>query len=178
MTCENACVYIYIFSDRDIFTVYIQTLSSKLDGSFEWLYNIGSFFSPKTAYINDLDVFGPLQTFVRVIWPISTHLRRIFFVRRSPTKTHNTPFVCEGVGLGWVWVWETSSELNISMILGKSHFCSTTFPVNGWSSKLVGLWGLVSLTWRIIPFSKWLITMISKSPKWCYSPSKWPKWMA
>jgi len=30
-------------------------------------------------------------------------------------------------------------------------------------------------TWRIIPFSKWLITMVSKSPKWGYSPSKWPK---
>ena len=29
-------------------------------------------------------------------------------------------------------------------------------------------------TWRIIPFSKWLITMVSKSPKWGYSPSKWP----
>ena len=31
--------------------------------------------------------------------------------------------------------------------------------------------------WRIIPFSKWLITMVSKSPKWGYSPSKWPKWL-
>ena len=34
-----------------------------------------------------------------------------------------------------------------------------------------------SLTFRIIPFSKWLITMVSKSPKWGYSPSKWPKWL-
>ena len=32
-------------------------------------------------------------------------------------------------------------------------------------------------TWRIIPFSKWLITMVSKSPKWGYSPYKWPKWL-
>ena len=32
-------------------------------------------------------------------------------------------------------------------------------------------------TWRIIPVSKWLITMVSKSPKWGYSPSKWPKWL-
>ena len=31
-------------------------------------------------------------------------------------------------------------------------------------------------TWRIIPVSKWLITMVSKSPKWGYSPYKWPKW--
>ena len=29
-------------------------------------------------------------------------------------------------------------------------------------------------TWRIIPGSKWLITMVSKSPKWGYSYSKWP----
>ena len=27
--------------------------------------------------------------------------------------------------------------------------------------------------WRIIPVSKWLITMVSKSPKWGYSPYKW-----
>ena len=32
-------------------------------------------------------------------------------------------------------------------------------------------------TWRIIPVSKWLITMVSKSPKWGYSPYKWPKWL-
>ena len=32
-------------------------------------------------------------------------------------------------------------------------------------------------TWRIIPFSKWLITMVSKSPNWGCSPSKWPKWL-
>ncbi len=32
-------------------------------------------------------------------------------------------------------------------------------------------------TWRIIPFSKWLITMVSKSPKKGCSPSKWPKWL-
>ena len=28
--------------------------------------------------------------------------------------------------------------------------------------------------WRIIPVSKWLITMVSKSPKWGCSPYKWP----
>ena len=32
-------------------------------------------------------------------------------------------------------------------------------------------------TWRIIPLSKWLKTMVSKSPKWGSSPSKWPKWL-
>ena len=32
-------------------------------------------------------------------------------------------------------------------------------------------------TWRIIPVSKWLVTMVSKSPKWGYSPYKWPKWL-
>ncbi len=30
-------------------------------------------------------------------------------------------------------------------------------------------------TWRVIPFSKWLVTMASKSPTWGYgTPSKWP----
>ena len=33
------------------------------------------------------------------------------------------------------------------------------------------------ITWRIIPVSKWLITMVSKSPKWGCSPYKWPKWL-
>ena len=32
-------------------------------------------------------------------------------------------------------------------------------------------------TWSIIPFSKWLITMVSKSPNWGYSPSTWPRWL-
>ena len=32
-------------------------------------------------------------------------------------------------------------------------------------------------TWRIIPFSKWLINMVSKSPNWGCSPYKWPKWL-
>ena len=32
-------------------------------------------------------------------------------------------------------------------------------------------------TWRIIPVSKWLVTMVSKSPKWGYSPYKLPKWL-
>ena len=32
-------------------------------------------------------------------------------------------------------------------------------------------------TWRIIPVSKWLITMVSKSPNWGYSPYKSPKWI-
>ena len=33
------------------------------------------------------------------------------------------------------------------------------------------------VAWRIIPVSKWLVTMVSKSPKWGYSPYKWPKWL-
>ena len=32
-------------------------------------------------------------------------------------------------------------------------------------------------TWRIIPFSTWLITMVSKSPNWGCSLYKWPKWL-
>ena len=31
-----------------------------------------------------------------------------------------------------------------------------------------------SPTWRIIPVSKWLIIMVSKSPKYGSYPSKWP----
>ena len=36
---------------------------------------------------------------------------------------------------------------------------------------------LVVTAWRIIPVRKWLVTMVSKSPKWGYSPYKWPKWL-
>ncbi len=31
--------------------------------------------------------------------------------------------------------------------------------------------------WRVILVSKWLITMVSKSPKWGCSPYTWPKWL-
>ena len=31
--------------------------------------------------------------------------------------------------------------------------------------------------WRIIPFSKCLVAMVSKSPKQGCSPYKWPKWL-
>ena len=37
--------------------------------------------------------------------------------------------------------------------------------------------GFWKTTWRIIPISKWLITMVCKSPNWGYSPSKSPKWL-
>jgi len=38
-----------------------------------------------------------------------------------------------------------------------------------------GAAALLGFTWRIIPVSKWLITMVSfKSPSWGYSISKWP----
>ena len=32
-------------------------------------------------------------------------------------------------------------------------------------------------TWRIIPFSKWLIIRVSKSPNWGCSLYKWPEWL-
>ena len=35
--------------------------------------------------------------------------------------------------------------------------------------------GLFRSTWRITPVSKWLMTIVSKSPKWGCSTSKWPK---
>ena len=49
------------------------------------------------------------------------------------------------------------------------------FPI--WLIFFKGVGWKPPTTWRIIPFSKWLITMISKFPKWSYSPSKWPKWL-
>ena len=32
-------------------------------------------------------------------------------------------------------------------------------------------------TWRIIPVTQWLIVMVSKSPEFGCSTSKWPKWL-
>ena len=48
--------------------------------------------------------------------------------------------------------------------------CSPKSPHSG--PRMVGV-----STWRIIPVSKWLITMVSKSIKWGCSPCKWPKWL-
>ena len=49
-----------------------------------------------------------------------------------------------------------------------------------WTERAGSIWKksrTTKKTWRIIPFSKWLITMVSKSPNWGYSPSKWRKWL-
>ena len=48
-----------------------------------------------------------------------------------------------------------------------------------WSNekKLDWLFDIGDYTWRIIPFSKWLVTMVSKSPNWGYFPYKRPKWL-
>ena len=60
---------------------------------------------------------------------------------------------------------------------GKQFFAGGCWPcaqqMNNWA---VGGSNLAN-AWRIIPVSKWLITMVSKSPKWGYSPYKWPKWL-
>ena len=54
----------------------------------------------------------------------------------------------------------------------------TTKAAVSWSLASFGACeGSEGPAWRIIPFRKWLITMVSKSPKWGYSPSKWPKWL-
>ncbi len=45
------------------------------------------------------------------------------------------------------------------------------------TSKAKGEWNQnTGISWRIIPVSK-LATMVSKSPNWGCSPSKWPKWL-
>ena len=51
----------------------------------------------------------------------------------------------------------------------------TSGPTMGSNEKKTTLFRVY--TWRILPVSKWLITMVSKSPKWGYSPYKWPKWL-
>ena len=50
-------------------------------------------------------------------------------------------------------------------------------PTDPWVMEVMVAMMALIRTWRIIPFSKWLITMVSKSPNWGYSPYKWPKWL-
>ena len=82
-------------------------------------------------------------------------------------------------------------EINATFLAGKTrwpfgHLISPGDPAQSelwsqsWGREAPWTWGgrLTITRWAlIIPFSKWLIiTMFSKSPKWGYSPSKWPKW--
>jgi len=48
-----------------------------------------------------------------------------------------------------------------------------------WVGLRVGEWNETTITYlEDHPRTcKWLITMVSKSPKWGYSPSKWAKWL-
>ncbi len=50
-------------------------------------------------------------------------------------------------------------------------------PTDPWVMEVMVAMMALIRTWRIIPFSKWLITMVSKSPNWGYCPYKWPKWL-
>ena len=74
-------------------------------------------------------------------------------------------------------VWLVSEDANIYL----SYLESFSTHQRGWAceNRLSGSPKKERIsssnTWRIIPLNKWLITMVSKSPKWGYSPSKWPK---
>ena len=57
--------------------------------------------------------------------------------------------------------------------LHQSFFARGDSRVPCWVSEKTS----IGSTWRIIPVSMWLITMVSKFPKWGYSPYKWPKWL-
>ena len=65
-----------------------------------------------------------------------------------------------------------NSSPHLKIVVGRRY----TFPI-GFRSLF---WGKLAVklqggTWRIIPFSKWLVIMVSKSPNWgCGTPSKWP----
>ena len=72
--------------------------------------------------------------------------------------------------------------------LSRDHVTSGLVPVDGWLRTPAGFPpGILQKipvvnngkkpTWRTIPVSKWLITMVSKSPNWGYSPYKLPKWL-
>ena len=52
------------------------------------------------------------------------------------------------------------------------HAAAVVFgkPKNRWTKKKES-------AWMIIPVTKWLTTLVSKSPKWGCSPSKWAKWL-
>ena len=69
------------------------------------------------------------------------------------------------------WAGMKRCELNLSSSKGlpKSHALAEP------RRTLPGDFG--QNAWRIIPVSRWLITMVSKSPKKGYSPSKWAKWL-
>ena len=48
----------------------------------------------------------------------------------------------------------------------ETHSIQVPLPFSVWWARIP--------TWRIIPVCKWMITMVSTSPKWGCSPSKWP----
>ena len=55
---------------------------------------------------------------------------------------------------------------NVPFIKGNQWLISPDHKAGDfWGVSLGGGWGCLLTTWRIIPFSKWFITIVSKSPK-------------
>ncbi len=104
--------------------------------------------------------FQPCWTFLR--WFFS-----VFQRQKSPSKVKLDKndglcqiFYLHSRKLTWQWKMD---PLKMYFLLNMGVFyCYVSLPEG---------------TWRTIPDNKWLITMVSKSPKWGYSPHKWPKWL-
>ncbi len=82
-----------------------------------------------------------------------------------------------GPGKALVTKWVNSNLLKTDFHKTSTHFPGPK-PINkSWiwhpNNQKLQLHGN-SIAWRIIPITKWLTTMVIKSPNWGCSPHKWP----
>ena len=105
-------------------------------------------------------------------------------VRRLPEKLRPSSPIITWVGphqslppTGWL-SWRGSPLPRVSgPVCLESNSSQKYMSWDWYSAGFVSKKWWMAIAWRIIPFSKWLITMDSKSPNWGYSPSKWAKWL-
>ena len=116
-------------------------------------------------------------------WRVSvtiTPLTHLFHSFTTEDPNHYTVHSLPTCWIFWIFpakIFTNPSEIKLTWLNAKPLDGKKWVRVAKMSTRGVGKGTELLCTWRIIPFSKWLITMVSKSPKWGYSPYKRPKWL-
>ena len=122
---------------------------------------------------------GCINIFYKIPWTAKLHCYSPSF---PPKIARGNPFHLEG-HRRWVSPMAQTTKIlfSTSMVSPLSreprHFTGLKILISFQVDIVVDIVVDMISTSRIIPVSKWFITMVRKSPNWCCSPSKWFEWL-